>query len=115
MLQGRRGKHMKQSVHKKRPVHKKQVHKKSKILKKSQYYRQQQLRYRIFGVAAILVVVLLLLLIRGCSSTKAKSVSSDQVQTEEKLTVTPEPAMDPVSLTISVVGDCTLGTDEEFD
>ena len=106
---------MKQSVHKKRPVHKKQVHKKSKILKKSQYYRQQQLRYRIFGVAAILVVVLLLLLIRGCSSTKAKSVSSDQVQTEEKLTITPEPAMDPVSLTISVVGDCTLGTDEEFD
>ena len=106
---------MKQSVHKKRLVHKKQVHKKSKILKKSQYYRQQQLRYRIFGVAAILVVVLLLLLIRGCSSTKAKSVSSDQVQTEEKLTVTPEPAMDPVSLTISVVGDCTLGTDEEFD
>ena len=106
---------MKQSVHKKRPVHKKQVHKKSKILKKSQYYRQQQLRYRIFGVAAILVVVLLLLLIRGCSSAKAKSVSSDQVQTEEKLTVTPEPAMDPVSLTISVVGDCTLGTDEEFD
>ena len=106
---------MKQSVHKKRPVHKTQVHKKSKILKKSQYYRQQQLRYRIFGVAAILVVVLLLLLIRGCSSTKAKSVSSDQVQTEEKLTVTPEPAMDPVSLTISVVGDCTLGTDEYFD
>ena len=106
---------MKQSVYKKRPVHKKQVHKKSKILKKSQYYRQQQLRYRIFGVAAILVVVLLLLLIRGCSSTKAKSVSSDQVQTEEKFTVTPEPAMDPVSLTISVVGDCTLGTDEEFD
>ena len=106
---------MKQSVYKKRPVHKKQVHKKSKILKKSQYYRQQQLRYRIFGVVAILVVVLLLLLIRGCSSAKAKSVSSDQVQTEEKLTVTPEPAMDPVSLTISVVGDCTLGTDEEFD
>lgn len=106
---------MKQSVYKKRPVHKKQVHKKSKILKKSQYYRQQQLRYRIFGVAAILVVVLLLLLIRGCSSAKAKSVSSDQVQTEEKLTITPEPAMDPVSLTISVVGDCTLGTDEEFD
>lgn len=106
---------MKQSVHKKRPVHKKQVHKKSKILKKSQYYRQQQFRYRIFGVAAILVVVLLLLLIRGCSSAKVKSVSSDQVQTEEKLTVTPEPAMDPVSLTISVVGDCTLGTDEEFD
>ena len=74
---------MKQSVYKKRPVHKKQVHKKSKILKKSQYYRQQQLRYRIFGVVAILVVVLLLLLIRGCSSAKAKSVSSDQVQTEE--------------------------------
>ena len=106
---------MKQSVHKKRPVHKKQGHKKSKILKKSQYYRQQQLRYRIFGVVVILVVVLLLLLIRGCSSAKAKSVSSDQVQTEEKLTVTPEPAMDPVSLTISVVGDCTLGTDETFD
>ena len=115
MLQGRRGKHMKQSVHKKRPVHKTQVHKKSKILKKSQYYRQQQLRYRIFGVAAILVVVLLILLIRGCSSAKAKSASSDQVQAEEKPTVTSEPAMDPVSLTISVVGDCTLGTDEEFD
>ena len=106
---------MKQSVHKKRPVHNKAVHKKSKILKKSQYYRQQQLRYRIFGVAAILVIVLLILLIKSCASGKAKPASSGQVQTEEKITVTPEPAMDPVSLTISVVGDCTLGTDEEFD
>ena len=106
---------MKQSVHKKRPVHNKAVHKKSKILKKSQYYRQQQLRYRIFGVAAILVIVLLILLIRSCASGRAKPASSGQVQTEEKITVTPEPAMDPVSLTISVVGDCTLGTDEEFD
>ena len=79
---------MKQSVHKKRPVHKKQVHKKSKILKKSQYYRQQQLRYRIFGVAAILVIVLLILLIRSCASGKAKPASSGQVQTEEKITVT---------------------------
>ena len=31
------------------------------------------------------------------------------------LTVTPELKMDPVSLTLSVVGDCTLGTDEYFD
>ena len=35
MLQGRRGKYMKQSVHKKRPVHNKAVHKKSKILKEN--------------------------------------------------------------------------------
>lgn len=108
---------MKQSVHKKRPVHKKPMHKKNKILKKSQYYRQQQIRYRILGAVAVLVVLLLILLIRGCASGKARAVSSDKAQAAQKeiLTVTPEPAMDPVSLTISVVGDCTLGTDEEFD
>ncbi len=52
------------------------------------------------------------------SSTANTVASSDSMETEHNellvaATATPTPA--PVSLTLSVVGDCTLGTDEYFD
>lgn len=105
---------------------------------KSRYYRQQQRKRKILGGAAILFLLLLLiLLIRGCTGNKKESeisqVSGNDVDSsvnaetgggtinsedvsdgEAEPAVTPV-SMDPVSLTVSVVGDCTLGTDEAFD
>lgn len=94
---------------------------KKNLYKKSRYYqRKKQLQklYAGIGVGLFFFVLLLCLIIKGCSSGKTKTVSSNKTETSEQkevLTVTPEPEMTPVSLTLSVVGDCTLGTDENFD
>ena len=91
------------------------------MYKKSRYYqRKKQLQklYAGIGVGLFFFVLLLCLIIKGCGSGKTKTVSSNKTETSEQkevLTVTPEPEMTPVSLTLSVVGDCTLGTDENFD
>ena len=37
------------------------------------------------------------------------------MKTPKRLTKNPNLPENPVSLTVSVVGDCTLGTDESFD
>ena len=94
---------------------------KKNMYKKSRYYqRKKQLQklYAGIGVGLFFFVLLLCLIIKGCGSGKTKTVSSNKTETSEQkevLTVTPEPEMTPVSLTLSVVGDCTLGTDENFD
>ena len=76
-----------------------------------------------FG-AFILVFILILAGIRGCSNyrnSKAaeKAAAQDAVSMNVNSETSSEAAdavvMDPVSLTLSVVGDCTLGTDETFD
>ena len=99
-------------------------HRKKKILKKSRYYREQQIRYTVIGVGVVLIILLLFALIRGCGNGKTKTVASDKTElsSEQKasekdtdISITPEAEMTPVSLKISIVGDCTLGTDEEFD
>lgn len=94
---------------------------KKNLYKKSRYYqRKKQLQklYAGIGVGLFFFVLLLCLIIKGCGFGKTKTVSSNKTETSEQkevLTVTPEPEMTPVSLTLSVVGDCTLGTDENFD
>ena len=99
---------------------------KRKIMKKSRYYRRRmQLLYAGIGGGALLIILLtVFVVVRENSSKQTASVSSSQVsernsqgneEGSESLTVTPEPEMTPVSLTLSVVGDCTLGTDENFD
>lgn len=93
---------------------------KRKMVKKSRYYRERQLRILYIGIGAgiLLLILILSFAIKGCSSRKSKAASSskaENISQTESLTVTPEPKMDPVSLTLSVVGDCTLGTDEYFD
>ena len=70
------------------------------------------------GAGILLLILILSFAIKGCSSRKSKAASSSKAENISQtgsLTVTPEPKMDPVSLTLSVVGDCTLGTDEYFD
>lgn len=93
---------------------------KRKMVKKLRYYRERQLRILYIGIGAgiLLLILILSFAIKGCSSRKSKAASSSKAENISQtgsLTVTPEPKMDPVSLTLSVVGDCTLGTDEYFD
>lgn len=110
------------------------------LYRKSRYYqKQRQKKLRIlFGGAVVLLLILLALIVRGCSQKKQElaEVSSDSARTvsttnaenekgsdsEKKSQDTdgeseadPSLPKDPVSLTVSVVGDCTLGTDENFD
>lgn len=93
---------------------------KRKMVKKSRYYRERQLRILYIGIGAgiLLLILILSFAVKGCSCRKSKAASSSKAENISQtgsLTVTPEPKMDPVSLTLSVVGDCTLGTDEYFD
>lgn len=93
---------------------------KRKMVKKSRYYRERQLRILYIGIGAgiLLLILILSFAVKGCSSRKSKAASSSKTENISQtgsLTVTPEPKMDPISLTLSVVGDCTLGTDEYFD
>ena len=101
---------------------KKKKHKK-RAYKKSRYYRRrQQLTERLLiGCGAVLILLLLIILVRGCSArkngaikTNASAKSQDETSASDA-DLTPTPTMAPVSLTVSVVGDCTLGTDENFD
>ena len=103
------------------------------IYKKSKYYRSEK-RQKLLIAAGIggfiLVFVLILAGIRGCSnymqakqttaqnavSMNASGDSNQTAATDSQETDSSDTAISaPVSLTLSVVGDCTLGTDETFD
>lgn len=95
------------------------------LYRKSKYYRRKRQQRRMI-LAAFLFVFLLVIIfsIRACvnkSDGKAKTVSSQQSteNTENAVSMNKEAEepvkTEPVSLTVSVVGDCTLGTDENFD
>ena len=92
-------------------------------------------------IGAITVAIFLALLVGAAALTKAlnrREAQTDQKnakqeQQEEKIAseddnsadstsgdsrnepTTPEPTGEPVSITVSMVGDCTLGTDINFD
>lgn len=106
-----------------------QGHRKN-IYRKSRYYRQRQHRIHIcLGILAVLLVLIVGISLHSCSSS-AKPASSTGTQdapvsnkqeipdsnTEDTTSEAEStPTQAPVTLTISVVGDCTLGTDETFD
>lgn len=102
-----------------------------RIYRKSRRYRQRQKRLILMGGAGlVLLVILLFFAFRGLkikdtvpadtqtNSTKTKSSDSKKKKAEAD---SPDQAKaselpkEPVSFTVSVVGDCTLGTDENFD
>ena len=102
------------------------------IYKKSKHYQEKRQKLLIAaGIGGfILVFVLILAGIRGCSnymqakqttaqnavSMNASGDSNQTVATDFQETDSSDTAISaPVSLTLSVVGDCTLGTDETFD
>ena len=101
-------------------------------VKKSKYYQEKRQKLLIAaGIGGfILVFVLILAGIRGCSnymqakqttaqnavSMNASGDSNQTAATDSQETDSSDTAISaPVSLTLSVVGDCTLGTDETFD
>lgn len=108
------------------------------VYRKSRYYRQRRKRLILAGgMGLILLLILLFSAVRSCTDKQSepadteagqqqaeqesgkadpanneKSSSADAETDQKKNSGLPE---EPVSLTISVVGDCTLGTDENFD
>ena len=102
------------------------------IYKKSKYYQEKKQKLLIAaGIGAfVLVFILILAGIRGCSNymssrkaasrnTVSMNVSSNNSETDTTASGDTDSSdtsiSSPVSLTLSVVGDCTLGTDETFD
>ena len=91
------------------------------ISKKSRYYQVR--RQKMFLAAGGILIILVLVIIfsaRACISSRkaAEAAALQKAQEEEVAKKAKEEAAavkDPVSLTLSVVGDCTLGTDETFD
>lgn len=114
------------AIHKKDPLNRSAATRKRELYKKSRYYQESRQKLYIAGGigAFILVFILILACIRGCSNyrnSKAaeKAAAQDAVSMNVNSETSSEAAdavvMNPVSLTLSVVGDCTLGTDETFD
>ena len=102
------------------------------IYKKSKYYQEKRQKLLIATGIGIFVLVFILILagIRGCSNYMSsrqaaakKAVSMNASKDNSQKTSSDSQNTDssnatvssPVSLTLSVVGDCTLGTDETFD
>ena len=102
------------------------------IYKKSKYYQEKRQKLLIATGIGIFVLVFILILagIRGCSNymssrqaaakktvsmntskDNSQKASSDSQNTDSSNAT----VSSPVSLTLSVVGDCTLCTDETFD
>ena len=114
------------AIHKKDPRNRSAATRKRELYKKSRYYQESQQKLYIAGGigAFILVFILILAGIRGCSNYRnskaaekaaAQDAVSMNVNSEASSEAADAVAMDPVSLTLSVVGDCTLGTDETFN
>ena len=94
------------------------------IYKKSKYYQEKRQKLLIATGIGIFVLVFILILagIRGCSNyigsrqaAAKKTVSMNASKDNSQKASSDSQNTDSVSLTLSVVGDCTLGTDETFD
>ena len=102
------------------------------IYKKSKYYQEKRQKLLIATGIGIFVLIFILILagIRGCSnymssrqaaakkavSMNASKDNSQKASSDSQNTDSSNATVSsPVSLTLSVVGDCTLGTDETFD
>lgn len=93
-----------------------------KTIKKNSRYQQVRRQKMMFAGGGLLLLLLVIIFsARACiSSRKAAEAAALQKAQEEAAAKKAEGAAkaaqkDPVPLTISVVGDCTLGTDETFD
>ena len=94
------------------------------IYKKSKYYQEKRQKLLIATGIGIFVLVFILILagIRGCSNYMSsrqaaakKTVSMNASEDNSQKASSDSQNTDSASLTLSVVGDCTLGTDETFD
>lgn len=126
------------SIHRGNRNRSRAVSHKRRISRKSRYYRERQKKIFLITTGIVLLLSLLMIsfVIRSCGDKKSESAVSQNTQAEgknnpaekgkgkdvpskdkntEESTKNPNLPEDPISLTVSVVGDCTLGTDESFD
>ena len=99
---------------------------KKNFYKKTKYYQQTR-KKRILAVTAaglsLFVIIVIFAGIRAVSHKKtietdivsSKPADTDPGSESEKDSEAAVTPVQPVALTVSVVGDCTLGTDESFD
>lgn len=106
---------------------------KKELYKKSKYYQETRRKRNILagilsGVICFAIIVSVIIRVFVFSSPKVFDPQSKETismvssskdlsdkNTGNTVSEQPSPADKPVSLTVSVVGDCTLGTDETFD
>lgn len=102
-------------------------HSRKRKISKKRYQRIMQRRRRIAFTVLIIVIIVLLLLIRNIvtrvsqksnlASASTQNSSMENTSGDVAFNISPTPPVEkrkPVTLTVSVVGDCTLGTDENF-
>ena len=108
-------------VNKRPSTHSSASSRRKTIKKNSRYQQVRRQKMMLAGGGILLLLLVIIFSARACiSSRKAAEAAALQKAQEEAAAKKAEEAAkaaekDPVSLTISVVGDCTLGTDETFD
>lgn len=108
-------------VNKRPSTHSSATSRRKNIKKNSRYQQVRRQKMMLAGRGFLILLLVIIFSARSCiSSRKAAEAAAIQKAQEaaqaKKSEETAKAAQkDPVSLTISVVGDCTLGTDETFD
>ena len=108
-------------VNKRPSTHSSATSRRKNIKKNSRYQQVRRQKMMLAGGGFLILLLVIIFFARSCiSSRKAAEAAAIQKAQEaaqaKKSEETAKAAQkDPVSLTISVVGDCTLGTDETFD
>ena len=108
-------------VNKRPSTHSSATSRRKSIKKNSRYQQVRRQKMMLAGGGFLILLLVIIFSARSCiSSRKAAEAAAIQKAQEaaqaKKSEETAKAAQkDPVSLTISVVGDCTLGTDETFD
>lgn len=107
-------------VNKRPSTHSSATSRRKNIKKNSRYQQVRRQKMMLAGGGFLILLLVIIFSARSCiSSRKAAEAAAIQKAQEaaqaKKSEETAKAAQkDPVSLTISVVGDCTLGTDETF-
>ena len=100
----------------------KKPNKKREFYKKSKFYKENRKKWLLLGELCVIALLLLCvaLISLNSHSTSKKAVSSENIQRAENASDLKDAerknsSKTPLRLVISTVGDCTLGTDENFD
>ncbi len=100
----------------------KKPNKKREFYKKSKFYKENRKKWLLLGELCVIALLLLCvaLISLNSHSTSKKAVSSENIQRAENASDLKDAerknsSKNPLRLVISTVGDCTLGTDENFD
>ena len=108
-------------VNKRPSTHSSATSRRKNIKKNSRYQQVRRQKMMLAGGGFLILLLVIIFSARSCISSRkaAEAAAIQKAQEAAQAKKSEETAKaaekDPVSLTISVVGDCTLGTDETFD